>query len=221
MPPAVTSALAKPSEPEGLKHQRAEPGLGTFKGAVGEVGEFAGEAEALGQGFGEAGGEGFGKNIAQGGARAGALGGDEPAGFMAGEEVDGDFLAVPPVARDLQDGGAGKTLVGEQCRLTEPRLAATGDHLGGDARQGAEQGLVRPESQRYQGGARFHHLQAEAAGDIIGKAAGAQLGDGQAAGGDDQGRGAGGAITARYPELPVGVAEVGDRARQGDLDPAD
>ena len=111
----------------------------------------------------------------------------QPVGGV-GEEVDGDRLAVAPIGRDLQDRGAAEAAVGEQGGFAESCLAGARDDLGRDARQGLEQGAVGREGERDQRRARLDDLVAEAAGDVIGEAGRAELGDRQAAGGEDQPR---------------------------------
>ncbi len=79
--------------------------------------------------------------------------------------------------------------MGEEQRFLEGGLAVADHGIGGDAGQGHElfEG-ARLEGQRHEGGAGVGDGKAELAGQIIGKAGGAHLGDGLAAGGDDEAR---------------------------------
>ena len=63
-----------------------------------------------------------------------------------------------------------------------------GDDFGGEAGEVAPGGGVfGREDEGDEGGAGFDDVEAELAGDVVAEAGGAHLGDGEAAGGDDEG----------------------------------
>ncbi|CRE19893.1 Uncharacterised protein [Bordetella pertussis] len=106
----------------------------------------------------------------------------------AGRQVQHDGLARLPVARYLQDGGAGQAPVGKQQVFQERRapLALPGRQrdFQGDARQRGERLPLRGiEGQRHQGRPRLDDLQAELARHLERVVGRAQLRDRHAAGG--------------------------------------
>ena len=126
----------------GVETPVRQPPRHLLEPAVGDGGELAPQPDPLGQRLGEPLRQRFGEDVVEVGARPLALGPDEPVRWPVGEEVQPDLFARPPVGGDLQDRRPGEAPVGEQGRLAEAGLAGAGDHLGRDARQGAEQGFL-------------------------------------------------------------------------------
>ncbi len=84
---------------------------------------------------------------------------------VARQHVEPDLLALAPIGRDLQDGGAGQAAMGEQHGLGEFRLAAGRHRIDRDARERREaRQQVRLQRQRHQRGARLGDAQAELRG---------------------------------------------------------
>ncbi len=157
--------------------------------AVRKAGEVAMD-EALGEAAGEVGAEAGedGEGIAAGGL--GEDGVEEVGGV--GEEVEGDGVAGAPEGGDLKDGRTGEAAVGEEGFFAEGGWAAggagSGDDLGGEAGEVAPGDAVGlGEDQGDEGGAGLKDGDVELAGEVVAEAGGAELGDGEAAGGDDEG----------------------------------
>ena len=102
----------------------------------------------------------------------------------------------------------------EQGRLGEIGTPGASRYRRGDARERAEQRLVLRQGQRYQRRAGLDHLEPEAAGEIIGEAGRAELGDGRAAGRDHQSRRGRAMLPIVDAELAVGMIHVADRVAQ-------
>ena len=136
-----------------------------------------------------------------------------------GGEVERDGFAGAPVGGDLQDGGAAEAAVGDEHLL--PKCGTLcglcfglrfrrdrSDDFGGDAGEVAPVGLVlRVEDEGNEAGAGFDDGVTELAGEVVAEGGCAHLGDGEAAGGDDEGVRADWAL-AGFDEEPV--AKVGD-----------
>jgi hypothetical protein len=118
--------------------------------------------------------------------------------FPAGREVDRDRLVRSPVGRDLENGGAAESAMGDEELLAEgwmSRAARTRDlgRCGGDDDFGGDAGEVAPAGDVFRGegegnerGARLDDGDAELAGEVVAEVGRAHLRDREAAGGDDQ-----------------------------------
>ena len=109
---------------------------------------------------------------------------------MIWSEVNGQSGAWAPVGGDLQNRGAADAAVGEQQLVAEDWFSVTaidGDaHFGRDAAEAIEAAAVfAVEDERDERGAGFDDAVAEAKGDGVADAGGADLRDGEAAGRDD------------------------------------
>ena len=87
--------------------------------------------------------------------------------------------------------------MGEQSGFAERSLAGAGDDFRRYAGQVAEQGIIARQGQRNQRRARLDDLEAETPSNVISEAGCAQFGDRQAAGGEHEARGGGGADVER------------------------
>ena len=143
IPPAVTSALAKPSLPLGRKRQSARRRCAAAQLGVGEIGELAPQADLLRQRLGQPAGQQFAEQGVEMRLRPRALRRQRP---VRRPDRAGNRSPIssplPPVGGDLQDRRAGQAAMGEQGRLAERGLAGAGDDLGGDAGQLAEQQIL-------------------------------------------------------------------------------
>ena len=98
-----------------------------------------------------------------------------------------DGLCPVPVGRDLEDGGAAETTMGEKHFLAEGIFPGRGDDFGGDTRERGIALLISAmEEERDEGWASGNDVVAELAGEVIAERGGAHLRDGEAAGGDDK-----------------------------------
>ena len=171
----------------GRDGERVEAGAEGAQDAVGLFGHRQ-RREVDGEGGGQALGENLRQQRARLGFRAAALAVDQGGrGVQAGQQVDGGEFAGAQVGRDLQDGGAGEAAMGEQHRLAEASAAGAGDDGERHAAERAHQseGVVG-DGERDESGADCGQLQAEAGGDVVGEAGGAELGDREAAGREDE-----------------------------------
>ena len=99
------------------------------------------------------------------------------------------------------------------------RLARAGHDIGGDARQGFEQGLVLRKGQRHERRARLDDLVTEPARDVIGKARRAEFGDSETSAGEHQCGRLRRRLAEGDMEAAVAMLDAG-RIAKGRLDPA-
>ena len=105
----------------------------------------------------------------------------------AGQKIDDDGIAAPPVRRNLKNDRPAESPVGKQQRLGEDNLAEPDRCLQGNTGQAVERRHgVGIEGQRNQTRTRLDHIQTELAGHLITETGGPHLGDRRPAGGDDQ-----------------------------------
>ena len=161
------------------------------EGGVGPaVGGVAGEPAV-----GEAGGEVGAETIGGGG---GGSWGEVGEGRLVRGEVEGEGgVAVGEVRGDLEDGGTAEAAMGEEELVTEGWRRGAGavwggscggDDFGGDAGDLAPEGEVGwGEGEGDERGAGWDEGDAEVLRDLVADAGGADLGDGEATGGDDEG----------------------------------
>ncbi len=120
---------------------------------------------------------------------------------------------------DLEDGWAAESAVREEDCFAESRCfaAGVGFTLDGDAAEvGEERGIVGHPGEGDEAGAGFDDAEAELAGDAVSEGGGAELGEGKAAGGNDNAAGAEGALGGG--DLPR--ADIGRMGAEDGFDPA-
>ena len=127
------------------------------------------------------------KCFARGGFVARFCFADGSGGVEPGSEIDPDGLTFRPIRRNLQNGRAAKSAVGEEHFFAEFFLAKGNDDVGGNSCQfAAALAIGGMKDERNERGARRDNFQAELAGEVVAERGGAHLGDGQASRGDDQ-----------------------------------
>ena len=221
MPPSVTSALAQPSEPDGLnlpafqarREVRERRDRGCWRSARRQA--------RLGQRMRETGGQisastVFGSALGRERLRSSS----NAAASCAGSQIERDRIALPPVGRDLQNGRAGQAAVREQNVLAKALPRAGRDRLERNAGQKlANPSASRRRRQRHQRRQRLGHAQAEAARHVIGKTGRAHFRDRQAAGRQHQRR-RGEAAVAGFDAEAIGARNIGDGVADPDIDAA-
>ena len=135
---------------------------------------------------GETLGEKFLKRVADCGKIAAARSAKRSGDVAPGSEIELDVLALFPVGRDLQNGRAAESTMGEEHFFAEGMLASRGDHVGGDTGEFGIAMLVG--AMEYQGNetrASGNDFMAKLEGEVVAEGSSAHLGDGKTAGGDD------------------------------------
>ena len=170
-----------------------------------------------------AGGEDGAEGLDGGAGVAAGVAGEEGRGDVeSGGEVEFDGLAGLPVGGDLEDGGAAEAAVGDEHFLAEGGAgvagAGGGDDLRGEAGEITPAGaILRGEGERDERGAGGDDAESELFGEGVAEAGGTHPGDGEAAGGDDQGHGLEGACGGFDAEAGVvRSGRLGDGLGDGD-----
>ena len=150
-PPAVTSALPKPSVPAGVRFQWCRLCSSVWMAALVKacvLGGMVVSEPALGPADGQDGAQG-GKG--GGGIAAGSRGEHGGEDFAAGSEIHCDGLAGRPVGRRLEDGRAAEAAMGDEELFAEGwggwRAACFGSGVfgcGGGGHFGGDTGEVAP-----------------------------------------------------------------------------
>jgi len=133
------------------------------------------------------------KSRASSGESAGASVAEGGGGVLPGREIDAEGLPRLPIRGDLEDGRAAEAAMGDEHAFGEAWsgriVGESGNDFGGDAGEVAVVFAVGGgERERDEGGARGDDVQPELAGEIVAERSGADFGNGQAAGGDDEHR---------------------------------
>ncbi len=107
--------------------------------------------------------------------------------FAVGKPVDVDGLGLLPIGRDLQDGRAAEAAMREEHLLAKAALAGGSDDRRRDAGEAGKMRALRTgEGQRNERGAAGFDGDAELARDVVAETSGADFGNGEASGGDDE-----------------------------------
>jgi len=163
-------------------------------------------------------GKKFLEGFADGGEIAAAGNAKRSGGVALGSEIEVDELALFPVGRDLENGGAAEAAMSEEHFFAEGIIIGGSDDLGGDAGEfGVAAVIGAIEDEGNEGGTRGNDVMAELAGEVVTEGGGSHLGDGEAAGGDDEdGSAKFGGIGAK--EEFGGAPDFGDACVDEDLD---
>jgi hypothetical protein len=112
-------------------------------------------------------------------------------GVALGREIETDRLPLFPVGRNLENGGAAKSTMGEKHLFAEGIFCDGGNDFRGDASEFRVAMMIGAiEDERNEGGARRDDFVAELASEVVAEGSGSHFGDGEATGGDDQNGGA-------------------------------
>src|SRR6185312_12468650 len=161
--------------------------------------------------------ENFAEFRFQGSQRAGKFGIGESGGkFVAGSDVERNAGVGFPIRRNLQDGGAAESAMGEEHFFAEAgsgaRIMAACFDFGGESGEGGVVGAVAiVPKQRNERRALRLDSERELAGEVVSEAGGAHLRDGEAASGNDE-RG-----SAKFVSFGVMRGANGELARFGDV----
>lgn len=166
---------------------------------------------------GEAIGEKFLKGFPSGGRVALAGSAKRGNGLALGSKIDLNGLTLFPVRRDLENGGAAESAMGEKHLFAERSSASGGDDFGGDASEfGIAMIVGALKDEGNEGGTSGDDFVAELVGEVVAEGSGAQFGDGQAAGSNNQcGRVEFGAVRAQ--DKSGGALDFADASVEEDL----
>lgn len=201
--------LLKSFRADGMKLPSTQAALGGFDGGVGPVLGRRDFREPIGEALREHGAEGVaesrwiaaGLRLEQGTEDAGAW-------RQSGREIDRQRRAGLPIRRGLKNGGAAEAAMGEEHLLAKTRRmfptlrtmrlsegwgtpllfggCGPSDDISGDAGERSPMRFLATEDEGNQRRPRLDDAKTELPGKIVGKGRCAELGDGKAAGGDDE-----------------------------------
>src|SRR5262249_54375490 len=108
--------------------------------------------------------------------------------ILIGGEIDLDWFSVLPVGGNLENGRTTQAQMGEQHLLAEVWLTErSADGEGNSSQLSERAAFPGGEQERHETGPRFDDGDSELAGNVVSETGRARFGDGESAGGDDQG----------------------------------